>query len=139
MTKALNLFDTRGFDRVMDDMLSSTLRSITTTAYPPSDITRVSDGAYHVTMAVAGFSKDELSVSKTYDTLTVSGEHKSADESEERPSYLHRGISRRSFKREFSMDPSMEVSGAELKDGLLTIELNATIPEAEQPVQIPIL
>lgn len=144
MTSTLELFKVpHTFNTVFDSMLSADAQTPSVGSYPPTDIQEFPEGRYKIILAVAGFSRDELVVERTHDTVTISGEHAAVDPEETDtsnvPTYTHRGISRRKFKREFSVGKYIEVRGANLTDGLLTVDLSATIPDAEQTVQIPIL
>ena len=105
------------------------------TAYPPYNIERLSENEYRVTMAVAGFSEDEINVDVKEQTLTVRGEKKAEDKERQ---FLHRGIAARSFERRFQLADHVEVKGADLKDGLLHIDLVRNVPERLKPRSIAI-
>ncbi len=122
-----------GFDR-MASMLESAYRT-EAGGYPPYNIELIGEDHYRVTMAVAGFTRDELDVQVKQSILTVSGARK--DEANEH-SYLHRGIATRSFERQFQLADYVRVSGADLKDGLLHIDLVREIPEAMKPRRVEI-
>lgn len=92
------------------------------------------DNDYRITVAVAGFDQSELSMTQEHNVLTVSGQ-KAGDEVGE---YLHRGIAGRAFERRFQLADHVKVSGAELKNGLLTVDLKREIPEEMKPRQIVI-
>ncbi len=104
-------------------------------AYPPYNIEKLTDDAYRVTMAVAGFSDSDLTVLVEGQTLTVSGR---AAKDEQSPSFLHRGIAGRSFERRFQLAEHIRVSQAALVNGLLTIDLVREVPEALKPRTIAI-
>ncbi|MDH3389641.1 MAG: Hsp20 family protein [Gammaproteobacteria bacterium] len=124
-----------GFDR-MGSLLDSALRSQKdATGFPPYDIETTGDDRYAITLAVAGFEESDLDIQVEKGVLRVRG--KKADDSEEK-SYLYRGIANRSFERKFNLADFIEVSGAELKNGLLTISLVKEIPEAMKPRTIEI-
>jgi len=124
---------TIGFDRVFD-MLESASRLQALDNWPPYDIIKMGDDAYRITMAVAGFSQDELNLSHEPNLLVVSG----AKSGEEDGEYLHRGIAGRAFQRRFELADYVKVTGASLENGLLTIELAREVPEAMKPRRIGI-
>ena len=128
---------TVGFDRVLG-MLDS-LGNFDTTAqsYPPYNIERTGENAYRVTMAVAGFGEEDLSIEAKQNTLTVKGEKKEQADGDENK-VLYRGIAARSFERRFQLAEHVEVRGAGLENGLLHIELVREIPEAMKPRTIAI-
>jgi molecular chaperone IbpA len=103
--------------------------------YPPYNIERKGENAYRITMAVAGFSQDELGVELKESTLTVRGEKKPAEKETE---FLHRGIAQRGFERRFQLADHMLVQGADLVDGLLHIDLVRELPERMKPRKIEI-
>ena len=124
-----------GFDR-MGSLLDSALRSQkTSVGFPPYDIEATGENRYAITLAVAGFEESELDIQVEKGVLRVRG--KKADEVDEK-SYLYRGIANRSFERKFSLADHVEVSGADLKNGLLTVSLVREIPEAMKPRSIAI-
>jgi molecular chaperone IbpA len=124
-----------GFDR-MASLLDNALRSQKAgVGFPPYDIESTGDDRYAITLAVAGFEESELDIEVENGVLRVSG--KKADESEEK-SYLYRGIANRNFERKFNLADHIEVQGAVLKNGLLTISLVKEIPEAMKPRSIEI-
>lgn len=105
------------------------------TAYPPYDIEAAGEDHYRITLAVAGFSSGELEIEAQDNTLTVTG--KKADK-EGQAQYLHKGIASRGFSRRFSLADHVRVTGANLADGLLTIDLVREIPEAMKPRRVEI-
>ena len=124
-----------GFDR-MGSLLDSALRSQkAAVGFPPYDIEAVGENRYAITLAVAGFDESELDIQVENGVLRVRG--KKAEDGEEK-SYLYRGIANRSFERKFNLADHVEVSGAELKNGLLIISLVKEIPEAMKPRSIAI-
>ena len=124
-----------GFDR-MGSLLDNALRSQKAgVGFPPYDIETTGEDRYAITLAVAGFEESELDIQVEKGVLCVSG--KKADEGEEK-SYLYRGIANRSFERKFNLADHIEVRGAELRNGLLTISLVKEIPEAMKPRSIAI-
>jgi molecular chaperone IbpA len=126
---------TVGFDRLFG--LLDTLGDGGAQTYPPYNIERTGENAYRVTMAVAGFAEDELSIEAKENTLTVKGEKKETTEGEEKE-FLYRGIAARSFERRFQVADHVEVKGASLENGLLHIDLVREIPEAMKPRTIAI-
>ena len=124
-----------GFDR-MGSLLDNALRSQKAgVGFPPYDIETTGEDRYAITLAVAGFEESELDIQVEKGVLCVRG--KKADEGEEK-SYLYRGIANRSFERKFNLADHIEVRGADLKNGLLTINLVKEIPEAMKPRTIAI-
>jgi len=129
---------TVGFDR-MFDMLQHAMRGGAEENYPPYDIERTGEDSYRVTLAVAGFRPEELTVTAQQNTLVVSGEKRGhGDSSEQQRQTLYRGIAGRSFERRFELADHVKVVGANLADGLLTIELKREVPEAMRPRRIEI-
>jgi molecular chaperone IbpA len=126
---------TVGFDRLFNLLDSVTGFDQGPAAYPPYNIERMGDSEYQITMAVAGFGKDELRVDVKEQTLTIAGEKKAEEKERE---FLHRGIAARSFERRFQLADFVEVKGAELKDGLLHIDLVRNVPERLKPRAIAI-
>lgn len=107
--------------------------------YPPYDIEKSGDGAYRVTMAVAGFKPEDLDVTVQENTLIVSGRVKDADKTAEaKARFLHRGIARRAFERRFELADTIKVTGAGFENGLLHIDLARETPEALRPRKITI-
>ena len=105
------------------------------TAYPPYNIERLGENEYQITMAVAGFGQDEIRVDVKEQTLTVAGEKKAEEKERE---FLHRGIAARTFERRFQLADHVEVKGADLKDGLLHVDLVRNVPERLKPRTIAI-
>ncbi len=124
-----------GFDRLAS-LLDSALRSDQTAAgYPPYDIEVRDENQYAITVAVAGFERNELDIQVEKGVLSIRG--KKAEKNEERR-YLYQGIANRTFERKFNLADHVEVTGAELKNGLLTVSLQKEIPEAMKPRSIAI-
>jgi molecular chaperone IbpA len=126
---------TVGFDRLFDLLDSAAGFDADGVAYPPYNIERLGDNEYRITMAVAGFGEDELKIDVKEQSLTVRGERK-ADERQRQ--FLHRGIAGRSFERRFQLADHVEVKGADLKDGLLHVDLVRNVPERLKPRVIAI-
>jgi len=124
---------TIGFDR-MAQLLDSALRADASPGYPPYNIEVVEDNKYRISIAVAGFDEDELSIEVERGVLTVSG----GKSEESGKQYLHKGIAFRTFERKFNLADHVEVQSASLKNGLLNIELLKVIPEQMKPRRIPI-
>lgn len=124
-----------GFDR-MASLLDAALRSDTSASgYPPYNIELIAENQYAITLAVAGFEEDDLEIEVENGVLRVSG---SKPEEKEKREFLHRGIANRAFERKFSLAEHIEVTGAALKNGLLTIGLVKSIPESMKPKRISI-
>ena len=128
---------TVGFDRLFT-MLDSLAQPEQAQSYPPYNIERTGESAYRITMAVAGFGEDELSIEAREHTLTVKAE-KTGDDGSEKSEVLYRGIAKRAFERRFQLAEHVEVKGASLKNGLLHIDLVREIPEAMKPRKIEIV
>ena len=124
-----------GFDRLAS-LMSSATRQDQGNTYPPYNIRITSEDHYRITMAVAGFSEDEIDITSEQNRLLVTGNR--ADEPEEQGEYLHRGIATRSFERRFNLADHVRVVGATLENGLLHIDLEREIPEAMKPRTIRI-
>jgi len=127
---------TVGFDRLFD-MLENSALGQNGENYPPFDLIRAGDNDYRIDLAVAGFKPEEIDITAHQNVLIVSGRKK--DESEENASdYIYRGIATRSFERRFALADHVQVRGADLKDGLLSVQLVREIPEAMKPKKISI-
>jgi molecular chaperone IbpA len=127
---------TVGFDRLFD-MLENSTAGQGQENYPPFDLIKLGDNDYRIELAVAGFKPNEIDITAQQNVLIVSG--KKAEESESRgQDYIYRGIATRSFERRFALADHIQVRGADLKDGLLAIELVREIPEAMKPRKISI-
>jgi len=122
-----------GFDRVLS-ALENANRLEAVEAWPPYDIVKLSKDEYRISLAVAGFSPDELTLTHEPNVLIVAGQKANEDNVE----YLHRGIAQRAFQRRFELADHVKVTGADLVDGLLTIELAREIPEEMRPRRIEI-
>ena len=120
-----------GFDNLFDEF--ERMSSFTDNNYPAYNIIKTGEEDYKIEIAVAGFNENEISIEVKNGLMTV--EASKAKLSNE---YLHRGIAERSFTKQFRLADNMEVKNADLRDGLLTINLNREIPEAEKPKQIKI-
>ena len=126
---------TIGFDRLTRLMDSATRVDNAALAYPPYNIEKTGEDAYRLTMAVAGFSRDEIDLTVQENSLLVTGKgHKEDDNGR----YLHRGIARRGFERRFSLADHIKVVGASLDNGMLHVDLVREVPEAMKPRTIQI-
>ncbi len=128
---------TVGFDRLASMLDQIMSHDVSAPTYPPYNIEKLGDDAYRITLAVAGFSEAELGIEVKEGTLTVTAA-KRETKSESRPVYLHRGIAERGFERRFQLADHVKVSGAQLENGLLHIELVREVPEALKPRTISI-
>jgi molecular chaperone IbpA len=124
---------TIGFDRIFDD-LDRVLSNTATTAYPPYNIERLDENRFVISLAVAGFTMDDLEVTHDGNELTVTGTSPEPKET----TYLHKGIATREFTRVFTVADHVEVVNAELENGLLNVYLKREIPEELQPKKIAI-
>jgi len=126
---------TVGFDRLfsmLDQMVDGPAPG-----YPPYNIERTGENEYRITVAVAGFSQDELNIESKENTLTIRGD-KSQKQEEQKGEVLHQGIAARAFERVFQLADYVQVKGASLENGLLHVDLVREIPEAKKPRQIAI-
>jgi molecular chaperone IbpA len=128
---------TVGFDRLISSLDSLVNLDATAPSYPPYNIERTGENAYRVTMAVAGFGENDLSIEAKQNTLTVKGEKK-VEAGKGEKEVLYRGIASRAFERRFQLADYVEVKGASLENGLLHIDLVREIPEAMKPRSIAI-
>ena len=125
-----------GFDELFDHFnnhLEYTVKQ--NTSYPPYNITKIDDLHFQIEMALAGFNKKDVEVKYADNQLTIKSVE--SDKKDEKES-LHRGISKRSFKRSFTLADDIKVIGAELKDGMLLIDLEKIVPEEKKPRTIDI-
>jgi molecular chaperone IbpA len=128
---------TLGFERFFDDverLLASDVAKVSS-SFPPHNILKLDESRYVVELAVAGFSKDEIEITVENGSLTVKGERKEKDADVQ---YLHRGIGTRSFTKTLTVADTIEVKGAEFKDGILRIGLENIIPEHKKPRKVEI-
>ena len=126
-----------GFDRLVKTLDSASRVEESAFSYPPYNIEKVSEDAYRIVMAVAGFGEDELDITAKENSLVISGRKEKA-EGEDEVTYLHRGIANRAFERRFDLADHIKVTGAKLENGLLSVELVREIPEAKKPRTIAI-
>lgn len=124
---------TIGFDRLFD--LIETNARASSENYPPFNLERLAEDRYRITLAVAGFSRDEIEITAQQNLLLVAGKK---DDKATGPSFLHVGIATRSFERRFELADFVFVEDARLNDGLLVIDLVREVPEAMKPKSISI-
>lgn len=124
-----------GFESMIDNLLRSTSQ---TSNYPPYNILKHSDDAYSIEVAVAGFKDGEVDVEVENNQLTIRGEQRTDTESVSKGEYIYKGISARSFIRTFTLADHVEVAGAVVQDGVLTVQLERRIPEEKKPKKIAI-
>ena len=122
-----------GFDRILD-LMDESLRFQPENSYPPYNILRTGENSYRVSLAVAGFKPDQISVTVQQNTLVITGRENQKTEHD----YMHRGIAARDFERRFSLADFVEVKEATFEDGLLEIDLVREVPEAMKPKRIEI-
>tara|TARA_B100002019_G_C21142000_1_gene533734 strand:+ start:90 stop:560 length:471 start_codon:yes stop_codon:yes gene_type:complete len=129
---------TVGFDR-FNDLFETMLREPEKSfePYPPYNIEKMSEDDYRITMAVAGFSGNDLNITVKDDQLTIQGAITDREDEQEK-AYLHRGIATRNFERNFRLADHIKVVDAGLEDGLLSVVLKREVPEEKKPRLIPI-
>jgi molecular chaperone IbpA len=126
-----------GFDPMFDDLMRvSTQQS--TSNYPPYNIVQINEDEYMISLAVAGFGLDNLSVTKDKKFLIIEGKEYQPDSEKIVPNYLHKGISNRDFRREFQLADHVEISNAHLELGILSVYLKREVPEDAKPKTIAI-
>lgn len=130
-----------GFENLFDDLMRVNAQQ-SNNNYPPYDIVQINDDEYMISLAVAGFGHDNLSITKDNKFLIIEGKHSrenmdSAYE-ESTTKYLHKGISERSFRREFQLADHVEISNAHLELGILNVHLKREVPEEDKPKTIAI-
>jgi molecular chaperone IbpA len=127
-----------GFDNLFDTFETRFAHQISNN-YPPYNIEKSGENQYNIVVAVAGFGKDEVAVEVEGDQLTIRGEKAiNANEGEYQVEYLHRGLAFRDFERRFTLAEHMEIKSAEIKDGVLTIQIERIVPEALLPRKIEV-
>lgn len=126
---------TVGFDQIADMMDRVLSNDVSTQTYPPYNIEKTADDAYRISVAVAGFADEDLSVEVKEQSLVVSARKADEDTSH---SYLHRGIATRAFERRFHLADHVRVTGASHENGMLHIDLEREVPEALKPRRIEI-
>jgi molecular chaperone IbpA len=128
-----------GFDNLFDDLMRVNAQQ-SNNNYPPYDIVQVNDDEYMISVAVAGFGHDNLSITKDKKFLIIEGKHSrdAVDNEDSITKYLHKGISERSFRREFQLADHVEISNAHLELGILNVHLKREVPEEAKPKTIAI-
>ena len=129
-----------GFDNLFDDLMRVNAQQ-SNNNYPPYNIVQINDDEYMISLAVAGFGHDNLTVTKDKNFLIIEGMHsvaKMADEDDANYTYLHKGISERSFRREFQLADHVEIGNAHLELGILNVHLKREVPEEAKPKTIAI-
>ena len=130
-----------GFDHLFDDLMRVNAQQ-SNNNYPPYDIVQINDDEYMISLAVAGFGHDNLSITKDNKFLIIEGKHsrENMDDAYEESTtkYLHKGISERSFRREFQLADHVEISNAHLELGILSVYLKREVPEDAKPKSIAI-
>lgn len=131
----LNRF-TVGLDDMFDDLARLTSHSQQESNYPPYNIIKYNEDSYAIEVAVAGFDQSEIDVSVENNHLTITGNR--SDRTPVESTYVHRGISARNFTKTFTLGNYIEVNGATIKNGMLTVSLTRIVPEALKPRKISI-
>ena len=127
---------TVGFDNVFDHferMFNDDFFNVPTVNYPPYNIVKTGANTYNVEVALAGFSRDDVSVEFAEGILTIKSKEKTvSDKQDADGDIIHKGISKRYFSKSFTVSDDVEIKGAELKDGLLTVSLERIVPESKK-------
>ena len=126
-----------GFDNMFDELMRVSAQQGSTN-YPPYNIVQVNEDEYTISLAVAGFGHDNLSVTKDKNLLIIEGKEYHPDSEKIEPNYLHKGISNRDFRREFKLADHVEISNAHLELGILNVYLKREVPEDAKPKTIAI-
>ncbi len=121
-----------GFNRELERF--GNLHKVNSQSYPPYDLLKLDEDNYILSLAVAGFSKDNINISIDNDSLIIKGELVEVTDAE----VIHKGIAGRKFTRTFALGEYMEVTGAKLEDGLLTINVTRLVPEEKKPKTIKV-
>ena len=119
-------------------MIDAAARNEKQSSYPPYNIELLADDKYRITMAIAGFSKNDVAIEVQENTLTITGKKAPTDAGTAERKFLHKGISERNFERKFQLGDHVKVLSADLENGLLHIDLERLIPEAQKPRKIEI-
>ena len=126
-----------GFDNMFDELMRVSAQQ-SSTNYPPYNIVQINEDEYMISLAVAGFGLDNLSVTKDKKFLIIEGKEYDPDCEKIMPNYLHKGISNRDFRREFQLADHVEISNAHLELGILSVYLKREVPEDAKPKTIAI-
>jgi len=121
-----------GFNRELSRLNNA--HKVNSNSYPPYDLLKLDEDTYRISLAIAGFSKDDINVSVDNGTLVIKGEIVETTDAE----VVHKGIAGRKFTRSFALGEYMEVTGAEMKDGMLHINVDRIVPEEKKPKTIKI-
>lgn len=121
-----------GFNRELGRL--NTAHKTNTTSYPPYDLIKLDEDTYKISLAIAGFSKEDIDVTVDNGTLIIKGEITEVSDAE----VVHKGIAGRKFTRSFALGEYMEVTGADMKDGMLHINVERIVPEDKKPKSIKI-
>lgn len=124
-----------GFEN-LNRLVDLATRDASAEAFPPYNIEKVAQDAYRISMAVAGFSREELDLTVQENTLLITG--RAAEAEGEKREFLHRGIAKRAFERRFQLADTIKVTGASFENGLLNIELVREVPEHKKPRKVEI-
>ena len=126
-----------GFDNMFDELMRVSAQQGNTN-YPPYNIVQVNEDEYVISVAVAGFAHEDLTVTKDKKVLIIEGKHTADTDETQEVNYLHKGISERNFRREFQLADHVEISNAHLELGILNIRLKREVPEDAKPKTIAI-
>ena len=126
-----------GFDNMFDELMRVSAQQ-SSTNYPPYNIVQINEDEYMISLAVAGFGLDNLSVTKDKNFLIIEGKEYQSDSEKIVPTYLHKGISNRDFRREFQLADHVEIGNAHLELGILSVHLKREVPEEAKPKTIAI-
>jgi len=123
-----------GFDRIWNELDTALTNSVdNTNVFPRHNVVKLSEETFQIELALAGYSRDDLTVELQDGLLVISGEKEDSD-----VEYLHKGISTKKFKRSFRLNENVEVKDANFEDGMLVVSLNIVVPEGKQPLEIKI-
>ncbi|WP_434289089.1 Hsp20 family protein [Celeribacter sp. SCSIO 80788] len=128
---------TVGFDQIADLMDRVLTQDVSQPSYPPYNIEKTAEDAWRISLAVAGFSTEDIAIEQRENALIVSA-RKSDSEEDKGKTYLHRGIATRAFERRFTLAEHVKVTGASHENGMLHIDLKREVPEALKPRRIEI-
>ena len=126
-----------GFDNMFDEILRVNAQQ-SNSNYPPYNVVQINEDEFMISIAVAGFGLDNLSVTKDKNFLIIEGKNSIKEEDEPEINYLHKGISARDFRREFKLADHVEIENAHLELGILNVHLKREIPEEQKPKSIAI-
>ena len=126
-----------GFDNMFDEILRVNAQQ-SNSNYPPYNVVQINEDEFMISIAVAGFGLDNLSVTKDKNFLIIEGKEYQSDSQQIIPNYLHKGISNRDFRREFKLADYVEIVNAHLELGILNVHLKREVPEEQKPRSIAI-